>query len=266
MYNRYLVLLKNRDHFVFVIAFILSCLLLLNNDDPRMAVVRGKSTEFVAFLTSPLTWVKSMMYLEEENQLLREINLSLTLQVETMLNLDEENQELNEMLEFKSKTNLEILPVRVVNKGIQPNLLSIIIDAGTDDQVEPNQPVLTAKGVIGKTIQTNKTASIVQLITDVNYRISVRILPSGATGILRWVGGGKGQVREVQKNVEINIGDKVRTSGFSDIYPAGLPVGTVAGVFDERGSYQKDVIVTLPTDFNAFQYAFVVIDRNNELE
>jgi cell shape-determining protein MreC len=66
--------------------------------------------------------------------------------------------------------------------------------------------------------------------------------------------------------VEINIGDKVRTSGFSDIYPAGLPVGTVAGVFDERGSYQKDVIVTLPTDLNAFQYAFVVIDRNNELE
>ena len=80
-----------------------------------MAVVRGKSTEFEAFLTSPLPWVKSMMYLEEENQLLREINLSLTLQVETMLNLEKENQELNEMLEFKSKTNLKILPVRVVN-------------------------------------------------------------------------------------------------------------------------------------------------------
>ena len=58
----------------------------------------------------------------------------------------------------------------------------------------------------------------------------------------------------------------MRTSGFSDIYPAGLPVGTVAGVFDERGSYQKDVIVTLPTDLNAFQYAFVEIDHNNELE
>ena len=46
-----------------------------------------------------------MMYLEEENQLLREINLSLTLQVETMLNLEKENQELKEMLGFKSKIN-----------------------------------------------------------------------------------------------------------------------------------------------------------------
>ena len=266
MYNRYLVFLKNRDHFVFVIAFIFSCFLLLNNDDPRMAIVRGKSTEFVAFLTSPLTWVKSVIYLDEENQLLREINLSLTLQVEAMLNLEKENRELNEMLDFKSKSKMKILPTRVVNKGIQPNLLSIIIDVGTDNMVTVNQPVLTAKGVIGKTIQSGKTASIVQLITDINYRISVRILPSGATGILRWVGNEKGQVREVQKNVEINIGDKVITSGFSDIYPAGLPVGLVAGVFDERGSYQKDVIVSLPTDLNAFQYAFVVIDRNNELE
>ena len=172
-----------------------------------MSVVRGKSTEFVAFLTSPLTWVKSLLYLEEENQLLRELNLSLTLQVESMLNLEKENQELNEMLDFKSKSNLKILPARVVNKGIQPNLLSIIIDAGTVDQVEINQPVLTAKGVIGKTIQSGNTASVVQLITDINYRLSVRILPSGATGILRWVGNGKGQVKEVQKNVEINIGD-----------------------------------------------------------
>ena len=105
MYNRYLVLLKNRDHFVFVIALFFSFFLLLNNDAPRMAVVRGKSIEFVSFLTSPLTWVKSMIYLEEENQLLRETNLSLTLQVETMLNLEKENQELNEMLEFKSKSN-----------------------------------------------------------------------------------------------------------------------------------------------------------------
>ena len=45
-----------------------------------------------------------------------------------------------------------------------------------------------------------------------------------------------------------------------------VPVGIVAGVFDKRGSYQKDVIVTLPTDLSAFQYAFVVIDRNYEIE
>ena len=266
MRNRYLIILKNRDHIVFILAVLFSLFLLLNNSDPRMSVIRSKTAELIAFVTSPVTWVKSLMFLEEENRLLREKNLSLTLQVESMLNLEKENQELNQMLNFKSKTNLKILPVMVLNKGIQPNLLSVIINAGKKDNVFPNQPVLTADGVIGKTIESGETASIVQLITDVNYRISVRILPSGATGILRWIGNGKGQVKEVQKNVKINIGDKVITSGFSDIYPAGLPVGKVSSVYDARGNYQKDVIVDLPTDLSAFQYAFIITDRSYEIE
>ena len=44
---------------------------------------------------------------------------------------------------------------------------------------------------------------------------------------------------KVQKNVKINIGDKVVTSGFSDIYPAGLPVGTVKGVFKMGAAFKK---------------------------
>ena len=130
-----------------------------------------------------------------------------------MLNLQKENEELLGMLDFKRQTKLMIRPARVVNKGIQPNLLSIVIDGGTIDGIQNNQAVLTPEGVIGKTIETGDKASIVQLITDTNFRLSVRILPSGATGIMRFINGNTSQIREVQKNVVINIGDKVVTSG-----------------------------------------------------
>ncbi len=266
MRGLYLAFVRNKDHILFALSISVSSFLLLNNDDPRMGVIRGKTSELVAFISSPMTWVRSLMFLEEENQLLREINLSLSLQIESMLNLQKENEQLLGMLEFKRKTKLFLKPARVVNKGIQPNLLSILIDAGYEDGVKSNQPVLTPKGVIGKTIQTGKSSSIVQLITDLNYRLSVRIIPSGATGILRWLGDGRGQIREVQKNVEINIGDKVITSGFSDIYPSGLPVGEVAGVYDERGSFQKVVNINLPNDMSAFQYVFIIIEDNVEVD
>ena len=72
--------------------------------------------------------------------------------------------------------------------------------------------------------------------------------------------GNTGQIREVQKNVDIGIGNKVVTSGFSDIYPAGLPVGTVEGVYEDRASFQKVVNITLPNDMSAFQYVFVIIE------
>ena len=46
---------------------------------------------------------------------------------------------------------------------------------------------LTPEGIIGKTVQVGeKSSSLVQSISDNNFRLSVRIMPSGAVGILRW--------------------------------------------------------------------------------
>jgi len=258
MYGIYLTVVKHKDHFVFAFAIIFSTFILLNNESPKMSILRGKATDIVSFLSSPFSWVQSLMFLERENQVLREKNLELSLKVESMLNLENENNALMEMLEFKKNEKFVIKSAKVVNKGIQPNLLSIIIDRGTVDGVKNNLPVLTPKGVVGKTIETSKNNSIVQLISDVNFRLSTRILPSGATGILRFINGKTAEIREVQKNVVVNIGDKVVTSGFSDIYPAGLPVGTVKGVYQDRGSFQKVVSITLPNDLNAFQHVFIV--------
>jgi len=250
MYTIYLLIIRNKDHLFFVFFLFLSTFLLLNNKDPRMSVIRGKTAEIVSFISSPVTLFRSLMFLEQENQLLREKTLSLSLQVESMLSLVKENEELLGMLDFKKHTKLIIKPSRVVNKGVQPNLLSIVIDAGQLDGIYPNQAVLTPKGIIGKTIETGDKASIVQLINDSNFRLSVRILPSGATGILRNLTGNTAQIQEVQKNAIISIGDKVVTSGFSDIYPPGLPVGIVEGVYDGRSSFQKVVNVQLEISYS----------------
>ena len=261
MYGIYLTIVKYKDHFIFAFAVVFSTFILLNNKNPKMSIVRGKATEVVSFFSSPFTWVQSLISLEKENQLLREKNLVLSLQVESMLNLQNENNALMEMLEFKKNEKFIIKSAKVVNKGIQPNLLSIIIDRGTVDGVKNDLPVLTPKGVVGKTIETSRNNSIVQLISDANFRLSTRILPSGATGILRFINGETAEIREVQKNVVINIGDKVVTSGFSDIYPAGLPVGTVKGVYQDRGSFQKVVSIALPNNLNAFQHVFIITDN-----
>jgi rod shape-determining protein MreC len=266
MYGIYLTIARYKDHFLFVTALILSLFLLLNNQNSNMSVLRSKSAELVSFISSPVTFVKSLMHLEKKSEILRKENLLLTLKVESMLNLKNENNELLQMLDFKEKTILSMKPARVVNKGLQPNLLSMVINAGTNNSIQKNQPVLTSLGVIGKTVEVGENASIVQLITDANYRLSVRILPSGATGILRFLKDGFGQIREVQKNVKIKIGDKVVTSGFSDIYPSGLPVGSVSGVLDDRGSFQKVVNIKLPNDITSFQNVFVVVEKIDEMD
>ena len=260
MHNLILFLIKNKEHFVYLITFVLSFLLLFTNDNDEMSVVRGFSSDIISLISTPMVKVKSLAIVNEENQYLREKNLQLNLELQSILYAADENEKLRELLDFKRNTSLNILPSRIINKGIQTNINSLTIDIGSSVGVRPNQAVLTPDGIIGKTIQSGKNSSLVQSISDNNFRLSVRIMPSGAVGILRWYKNNICKVYEVQKNVNISIGDRVITSGFSKIYPPKLPVGYVSGVYDERGSYQKVVNVEIQNDFESIQNVFVVIE------
>ena len=100
MYGIYLTIVKHKDHFTFAFAIFFSTYLLLNNENPKMSVVRGKPPKLYHFFP-PVTWIQSLMFLAKENQVLREKNLILSLEVESMLNLKNENNYLMEMLDFK---------------------------------------------------------------------------------------------------------------------------------------------------------------------
>jgi len=260
MRNFYIALVRHKDHVAFLFTFLLSITLLLSNNSPKMLVVRGAALQVFNIIYSPISWTKSMFIVEEENKLLKERIFLLTLQVEKMTAMADENSDLKSMLQFKEESKLGILPAKVINKGMHPNLLSVSLNVGSKDGVKINQPALTANGVVGKVIEVGKQSCIVQLMSDLNYRLSIKILPSGATGILQWSHDDYCVVKEVPKNVKIEIDDTVITSGFSNIYPGGLPVGKVIAVFDERWSSQKSVHVKTHSDLSGLQYIFVITE------
>ena len=81
MYAVYLAIVRNKDHILLLFLTSISLFLLLNDENPKMRIMRGKAAELVSFLSSPITVAKSLLFLEEENQLLREKTLALSLQV-----------------------------------------------------------------------------------------------------------------------------------------------------------------------------------------
>ena len=177
MRNLILFIIKNKDHFVFAVTVTLSVSLLFNRNNDEMSVIRGFSSDIISFLSSPMVKVKSLAIVSEENHYLRERNLQLNLQLESILYAADENKNLRELLDFKRKTKLEIIPASIINKGIQTNIKSLTIDVGSKDSILTNQAVLTPYGVIGKTIQVGEKSAIVQSISDNNFRLSVRIMP-----------------------------------------------------------------------------------------
>ena len=118
----------------------------------------------------------------------------------------------------------------------------------------------------GKIIVVGKNSSIVQIINDASFRLSVRILPSGNAGILRYFKDDICEIRELQKNAQISIGDNVVTSGFSQIYPKNLPVGEVIEVLDERGSFQKVAKVRIRSNLGSLLHAFIIVSDLDKID
>ena len=257
----YLILLKRKDIFTLVLSVILSLLMLSNGESDNIRLLRSKANRFFTIFYSPITWIRSLALIEEEAALLREKNLQLAFQIESMRYLLEDNNKLEELLDFQQESKMTILPARVTNMSASPYVSSLSIDIGLESGVEENDPVITPKGIIGKTTIVGDNASIVQMINDVNFRLSVRIKPSGSTGIMRWLDGGLYLIKEVQKNANVNIGDKVVTSGFSDIFPNDLPVGEVVNITDERGRFQKSVVVQINENIGSIINLFVIVDQ-----
>ena len=264
MHNFYLSIVKKKDHLLFLFLVLFSLNILLKNDSPNTLLVRAKFLDSFSFISSPSMWLKTIVQLEEETQLLREKNLQLSLQSEEMIRSYEENINLKNLLDYKKDSNFNLVAAKVLNMGSSSNLSSITINVGLNENIKINQPVIIPEGVIGKTILVGKSTSLVQLITDVNYRASVRIFPSGSIGILRYLRDDIWEDRENQKNAEIKLGDAVLTSGFSDIYPSNLKIGNVIEIQDEISSFQKIVLVRVSSNIGSLLNVFVVREDDNE--
>jgi len=262
MRTLYLILTKHKDIFALIISIILSLLMLVNSETDNIRLLRSKANRIFAYIYSPISWIRTMTLIEEEASLLREKNLQLSFQLESMRYLFDENIRLKELLNFKRESNLKIFPARVINMGASPHLSSSIsIDIGSESEVSINDPIMTPNGIIGKTVIVGRNKSIVQLINDATFRLSVRIKPSGSTGILRWLDKDLYLINEVQKNSNVEVGNHVVSSGFSDIFPNDLPVGKVVKITEERGSFQKSVIVKINENIGSIMNVFVVVDK-----
>ena len=257
----YLILIKHKDIFALIFSIILSLMMLTNGDSDNIRLLRSKANRFFTYIYSPITWVRTMALIEEEASLLREKNLQLSFQLESMRHLLDENSRLKKLLNFKRESKLNIYPARVINMGASPHLSSsLTIDIGSESGVSVNDPIMTPNGIIGKTVIIDESESIVQLINDVTFRLSVRIKPSNSTGILRWLDKDLYLIKEVQKNSNVEVGNQIVTSGFSDIFPSDLPVGEVIKITDERGRFQKSVIVKINENIGSIMNLFVIVD------
>lgn len=165
--------------------------------------------------------------------------------------------EYNELLNinninFNSSLNLNIS--KVMYRDIYDYNNYITIYKGSNDNLVKNMAVINEFGLVGIIDKVNKNNSIVKLITNIDSNISVKI--NNNFGILK-VSNNKLIVSDISNYNDINIGDKIYTSGLGNVI-GDLYVGEVSDISLNSTNIEKIITVKSNVDFNNIKYIAVV--------
>lgn len=157
----------------------------------------------------------------------------------------------------------DYIPVRIVSNSTDRLHNILIIDKGTEDGVKEDMGVITDKGIIGYVQTAGEHYSKVSSILDTDNMASAILSSSGTFGVLQWNGTSATStvLHDIPVHTVVNDGDTVVSSGYSLIYPAGIPLGTVSRR-ELRDGINYDLTIKLFEDFPRLRHAYVAVRKD----
>ena len=162
---------------------------------------------------------------------------------------EKEYQDLAKMLDI-SYENYEIKYGKVILRNIYDFYNKIDINLGSD-KIKVGDIVLNEDGLIGVVSKTYKNYSTVELLTNNEINISVKI--NDSYGILESANN-KIKIEDVKLNEQINAGDKIYTSGLTSIKP-NILIGTVKNVL--KGSLELEYEIEVEPSVNFYNINYI---------
>ncbi len=184
--------------------------------------------------------------LEAENEVLRADLATVQSSALRVGELEQQRREALALLGARDVVpNIERVAARVIDAPISNYERTIELDRGSRDGVKVGMPVSSGAGLVGRVVQVSTTRSRVELVTDPNFDVGVKMVRSLDSGVASGRGIGRDLVvRFLELESVIIPGETVVTSGFSgSTFPAGLLIGTVVEV--ELDAVRGDQEVTV---------------------
>lgn len=154
----------------------------------------------------------------------------------------------------------------VVNNNVRHPRNYFSINRGSEDGVKKGQGVVDHNGVVGIVNVTGKhTARVISLLNE-SQRFSVKLKNSDYIGSLIWKGGDPSvaYMEEVPRHTKFHPGDTVVTSGYSNSFPANIPVGTIMNRIKGPDDNFFILKIRLSPDFKTLSTVRVINDNFKE--
>jgi rod shape-determining protein MreC len=179
----------------------------------------------------------------------------------TQSDAEQQLADLSASLDLPFAADVPTVTARVVS-GPRSNFSHAIeIDKGSGDGLAVGMPVTTGGGLVGRISQVTSSTARVELLTDPEFRVGVRLADSGALGTAQ--GQGRDEPLKVDSSIEpgTEVADDTGlvTSGVDrSAFPPGIPVGTVQSVREGSGSLALELVVDPLVDADDLSFVTVL--------
>ena len=249
----------NKDFVSLIVVTIISSIIFFSNDSIYVERIESKIIDIFSILLYPQNWYKNILIIRQENDLLKQNVIQLKMFNAKLKNYKVENDKLRDMLSFKEAySKISLQPANIVNHNFVASPISVIIDIGKNYNIQKNQAVIDLNGLLGKTINIGEFASKVQIVTDKNFAVSVKVGEKMQLAIFKPTNSKYGILEGVIKSVNLNPGDIIYTSGISEIYPSDIPVCKVISSTDNKDKPFLNVVVEVLADISNLNYVFII--------
>ena len=258
--------IRNSKWFVFVAYLAVSFMLLFTFNPYQHHVYLTSAGRVTGAVYGVASNVTSYFNLRENNEDLNRRNAALELEVIAMR---ERLQAISEqygdtLAKFKPLDHYGFILARVINNSVMKPYNYLTIDRGSDDGVAPEMGVIDQNGVVGiVNVVSPHYARVISLLNP-HFRLSCKVKGDESFGSLVWDGADPryAVLEELPRHTVYHRGDTIITSGYSAVFPEGLPVGVVVGDNATDNDNFFTLKVKLFSDFSKLNNVQIVINNN----
>lgn len=190
--------------------------------------------------------VNALSFLAEDDQ--SEVKNQLLISENN--NLINELKSVYEIYDLKYE-NISFIYGKVTLRDIFNFYDEITINIGEADGVKVGSAVVGKGGLLGIVNKVYTNSSIVKLITNKSLNIAVKV-NEGYGNFNDFV------VKDVDQHLKVDVGDKVYTSGLTDLY-GGIYVGTIKEIISDDLEIAKKLIIENDLRVKEINYVGVIV-------
>ena len=197
--------------------------------------------------------------LYEENESLKKRADALAIENQLLRDQADENRRLRELLVFQKKFEHKMLPAEIIGHDPSGWFKTVLVDKGTLDGVTRDAGVITPDGVVGRIIEAGLNSSKVLLITDINSYVDALIKRTRTHGIVVGRGEQACSLSYVLKTEEVAGDDIIVSSGITNVFPRGIPIGTITRLSRDRSGFFQTIEIKPAVDFSKLHEVLIVV-------